>query len=150
MFWNFCRYGNCFKTHIFGETNVFVSNTESAKEILSNDLGKFTKKYIRSIGEVVGSQSLLCASHQNHKLLRSHLLDLFTSNSISHFTTQFDELVVNTLSTWERMDHVFILDEALKVLSSSFPILYERVDSKREWARGVCDRISSKNIRKTS
>ncbi|XP_057531278.1 abscisic acid 8'-hydroxylase 1 isoform X2 [Amaranthus tricolor] len=109
------RYGNCFKTHIFGETNVFVSNTESAKEILSNDLGKFTKKYIRSIGEVVGSQSLLCASHQNHKLLRSHLLDLFTSNSISHFTTQFDELVVNTLSTWERMDHVFILDEALKM-----------------------------------
>ncbi|XP_010673152.1 abscisic acid 8'-hydroxylase 4 isoform X3 [Beta vulgaris subsp. vulgaris] len=109
------RYGNCFKTHIFGETHVFVSSTKAAKEIMSNDLGKFTKKYIRSIGEVVGSESLLCASHQSHKLLRRHLLDLFTSKSITDFTKQFDELVIHTLLTWEYKGHVVILDEALKM-----------------------------------
>ncbi|KAL2892711.1 Abscisic acid 8'-hydroxylase 4 [Bienertia sinuspersici] len=109
------RYGNCFKTHIFGETHVFVSTTESAKEILSNDLGKFTKKYIRSIGEIVGAESLLCASQQSHKQLRRHLLELFTSKTIADFTKQFDELVVNTLSTWESTGHVVILDEAIKM-----------------------------------
>ncbi|KAJ0087315.1 hypothetical protein Patl1_09187 [Pistacia atlantica] len=46
------RYENCFKTNIFGKTNVFVSSTESAKVILNNDLGKFTKGYIRSIAEL--------------------------------------------------------------------------------------------------
>ncbi|XP_021852785.1 abscisic acid 8'-hydroxylase 4 isoform X2 [Spinacia oleracea] len=109
------RYGNCFKTHIFGETHVFVSSTESAKEILSNDLGKFTKKYIRSIGEVIGSESLLCASHKSHKLIRRHLLDLFTSRSNADFTKQFDELVVKSLSKWEYKENVVILDEALKM-----------------------------------
>lgn len=109
------RYGSCFKTHIFGETHVFVSSTDSAKEILSNDLGKFTKKYIRTIGEIIGSESLLCASHQSHKQLRRHFLDLFTSNPITVFTKQFDQLVVNSLSTWEHKGNVVILDEALKL-----------------------------------
>ncbi|CAO2836198.1 unnamed protein product [Amaranthus hypochondriacus] len=126
------RYGKCFKTHILGETNVFVSDTKSAKEILSNDLGKFTKKYMRSIGEVIGSQSLLCASHQNHNLLRSHLLDLFTSNSISQFTTQFDELVVNTLSTWERREHVFILHESLKMTLKAMCKMLLSLEAKNE------------------
>ncbi|XP_021759946.1 abscisic acid 8'-hydroxylase 3-like [Chenopodium quinoa] len=109
------RYGNCFKTHIFGETHVFVASTESAKEILSNDLGKFTKKYIRSIGEVIGSESLLCASHQTHKLIRRHLLDLFNSNSIADFTKQFDQLVVDSLNSWKNTGNVIILDQALKI-----------------------------------
>lgn len=101
---------------------MFVSSTESAKEILSNDLGKFTKKYIRSIGEVIGSESLLCASHKSHKLIRRHLLDLFTSRSNADFTKQFDELVVKSLSKWEYKENVVILDEALKVWSTSFSI----------------------------
>ncbi|KAK9749047.1 hypothetical protein RND81_02G099000 [Saponaria officinalis] len=105
-------YGKCFKTHIFGETHVFVSSTKAAKEILSNDLGKFTKKYIRSIGEVIGSQSVLCASRQTHKLIRRQLLDLFSSNSISEFTNQFDPIVVSTISNWAYMPKVLVLDEA--------------------------------------
>ncbi|XWS24396.1 hypothetical protein CRYUN_Cryun28dG0098300 [Craigia yunnanensis] len=39
------RYGNCFTTNIFGETHVFVSSTESAKAILNNELGRFTKRW---------------------------------------------------------------------------------------------------------
>lgn len=109
------RYGNCFKTHIFGETHIFVSSTESAKEILSNDLGKFTKRYIRSIGEVVGAESLLCASYQSHKHIRGRLLDLFSSTSISEFTKQFDQLVINTIASWKSRRKVVILDEALEI-----------------------------------
>ncbi|XP_048495596.1 abscisic acid 8'-hydroxylase 2 isoform X2 [Beta vulgaris subsp. vulgaris] len=125
------RYGNCFKTHIFGETHVFVSSTKAAKEIMSNDLGKFTKKYIRSIGEVVGSESLLCASHQSHKLLRRHLLDLFTSKSITDFTKQFDELVIHTLLTWEYKGHVVILDEALKARKRIMDMLGKIIQERR-------------------
>ncbi|KAL9358026.1 hypothetical protein Peur_051279 [Populus x canadensis] len=39
------RYGNCFKTTIFGVTQVFVPSTESAKTtILHDNSGKFTKR----------------------------------------------------------------------------------------------------------
>lgn len=109
------RYGNCFRTNIFGETHVFVSSTESAKAILNNDSGKFTKRYIKSIAELVGYQSLLCASHQHHKLIRSRLSNLFTSGSQSLFLKQFDELVVENLRSWEHRPTVVVLDEAFKV-----------------------------------
>ncbi|WRX29971.1 Cytochrome P450 - like 10, partial [Theobroma cacao] len=109
------RYGNCFKTSIFGETHVFVSSTSSAKAILNNDSGRFTKGYIKSIAELVGNQSLLCASQQHHKLLRGRLVNLFSTNSISRLVKQFDELIVHTLSGWEDGGTVIVLDEALQI-----------------------------------
>ncbi|XWS14545.1 hypothetical protein CRYUN_Cryun35bG0019100 [Craigia yunnanensis] len=109
------RYGHCFKTNIFGETHVFVSSTESAKAILNNDMGRFTKRYIKSVAELVGSQSLLCASPKHHKLLRGRLINLFSTNSISLLVKQFDELIVNALGTWEDGGTVIVLDEALKI-----------------------------------
>ncbi|PKI49866.1 hypothetical protein CRG98_029751 [Punica granatum] len=109
------RYGNCFKTNIFGITQVFLSSTASAKMILNNESGKFTKRYIRSIAELVGDHSILCASQQHHKLLRTCLGNLFSTASLSKFTRQFDESVVQSLEGWGDGDIVIILNEALEI-----------------------------------
>ena len=92
-----------------------MSSTESAKAILNNEMGRFTKRYIKSIAELVGNQSLLCASPHHHKLLRGRLINLFSTNSISLLVKQFDELIVNALGTWEDGGTVIVLNEALKV-----------------------------------
>lgn len=110
------RYGKCFRTNIFGETHVFVSRTESAKTILNNDLGMFTKRYIKSIAQLVGYQSLLCADHQHHKLVRGRLSNLFTTTSLSLFIKQFDQLILENLTAWEHISTVVVLDEALQVI----------------------------------
>lgn len=109
------KYGNCFKTNIFGQTHVFISSTEATKKILNNEGGNFTKRYIKSIANLVGEQSLLCASHHQHKLIRSHLSSLFSTTSLSTMVRQFDELTVNNLSTWHKKSNIIILHEALKV-----------------------------------
>ncbi|OIT34445.1 PREDICTED: abscisic acid 8'-hydroxylase 2 [Nicotiana attenuata] len=109
------KYGNWFKTNIFGQTHVFISSTKAAKKILSNEGENFTKRYIKSIAKLVGDQSLLCASHEEHKLIRSHLNTLFTTASLSSMVRQFDELSVNNLSTWHQRSNVTILHEALKI-----------------------------------
>ncbi|KAJ4833705.1 hypothetical protein Tsubulata_018857, partial [Turnera subulata] len=109
------RYGNCFKTNIFGKTHVFVSGTEAAKAILNNETGKFTKSYIKSIAQLVGEKSLLCASHQHHRIIRSRLINMFSSNSISNFIKQFDELVVTSLSSWGDEASLTVLDHALEI-----------------------------------
>ncbi|XP_030527039.1 abscisic acid 8'-hydroxylase 4 [Rhodamnia argentea] len=109
------RYGRCFKTNIFGETHVFVSTATSAKMILNNDSGKFSKRYIRSIAQLVGDQSLLCASHQQHRHIRGHLSNFFSTCSLSAFIQQFDELIVKSLLGWEHRGTVVVLDEALKI-----------------------------------
>lgn len=101
---------------------MFVSSTESAKVILNNDLGKFTKKYIKPIAELVGDQSLLCASPQQHKLIRSRFNNLFSSSSMSLLIKQFDELIMETLQDWEHTgtETVVVLNEALKVGKRKF------------------------------
>jgi cytochrome P450 family 26 subfamily A len=110
-----CRYGNCFKTKLFGETHVFISSKESAKVILRNEGGKFSKKYMKSISEILGPDSLLCAAEQHHKLIRSHLFSLFSAHSLSSFVQLFDQLVIETTSTWTCGSLLIIQDEALKV-----------------------------------
>ncbi|XP_021831531.1 abscisic acid 8'-hydroxylase 3 isoform X2 [Prunus avium] len=126
------RHGNCFRTNIFGETDVFVSSTESAKAILNNDSGKFSKRYIRSIGELVGNQSLLCASHQHHKLIRSQLTNLFSTSSLSVFIKQFDQLTVDSLGGWEHRSTVVIQDEALKITCKAMCKMLISVESGYE------------------
>ncbi|PRQ27078.1 putative 3-epi-6-deoxocathasterone 23-monooxygenase [Rosa chinensis] len=126
------RYGKCFKTNIFGGTHVFVSSTKSAKVILNNDSGKFGKRYIKSIAELVGNQSLLCASHQHHKLLRGQLGSLFSTNSLSVFIKQFDQLIVEALKGWEHQSTVVIQDEALKITCKAMCKMLLSVESGYE------------------
>ncbi|XP_012072012.2 abscisic acid 8'-hydroxylase 1 [Jatropha curcas] len=126
------RYGNCFKTSIFGQTHVFVSSTGSAKTILNNESGKFTKRYIKSIAELVGDQSLLCASHLHHKLLRSRLINLFSTSFLSVFIKQFDELIVKSLDTWENEATVTVLDQALKITFKAMCKMLMRMEDEEE------------------
>ena len=52
-------------------------------------------------------------------MIRSHLANLFSTNSISMFIKQFDKLMVETLSGWEHGISVVIHDEALKVFDKN-------------------------------
>ncbi|KAJ1378882.1 Cytochrome P450 [Sesbania bispinosa] len=113
------RYGNCFKTKLFGETHVFISSTESAKTILNKEGegegGKFSKRYIKSIAELLGPDSLLCAPQQHHKFIRGRLFTLFSTDSLSSFVQMFDALVLQSMTTWTCGSVVIIQDEALKL-----------------------------------
>ncbi|XP_020268316.1 abscisic acid 8'-hydroxylase 2 [Asparagus officinalis] len=108
-------YGNCFKTNIFGETHVFVSSIESAKAILGNESFDFSKRYMRSIAELLGGQSLLCASHEHHRLIRRRISNLFTLDSMISTIRIFDELTVKTFASWKEKESVSVLNDALKI-----------------------------------
>lgn len=109
------RYGSCFKTSIFGSTHVFISSTEAAKLMLSGESLDFSKRYIRSIAELLGDQSLLCASKETHKLVRHRISNLFTSDSFSSSINFFDELTLKTMAQWEQRKSALVLDDAMKV-----------------------------------
>ncbi|KAM1012446.1 hypothetical protein ACFX13_043290 [Malus domestica] len=126
------RHGNCFRTNIFGETHVFVSSTDSAKAVLNNDLGRFSKRYMKTIAALVGNQSLLCASHQHHKLIRGQLSNLFSTNSLSVFIKQFDELIVDAMRGWEHRSCVVIQDEAVKITCKAMCKMLISVESGYE------------------
>jgi len=114
ILFGFYRYGKCFKTKLFRETHVFISGTESAKVILNNE-EKFSKKYMKSIAELVGRDSLLCAAHQHHKLIRGSLFSLFSTQSLSSFVELFDSLLLEATSSWKCGSVIVIQDETIKV-----------------------------------
>jgi cytochrome P450 family 26 subfamily A len=128
------QYGNCFKTKLFGETHVFISSKESAKVILRNEGGKFSKKYMKSISEILGPDSLLCAAEQHHKLIRSHLFSLFSAHSLSSFVQLFDQLVIETTSTWTCGSLLIIQDEALKLACKAMCKMLISIESGHELA----------------
>ncbi|KAJ4879522.1 hypothetical protein Rs2_36576 [Raphanus sativus] len=109
------RYGSCFRTSLFGEAHVFLSTTESARAVLNNESGMFTKRYIKSIAALVGDRSLLCASQHHHKILRSHFINLFSKKSTALMVRNFDELVVDALSGWEHRGTVVLLTDLLQI-----------------------------------
>ncbi|KAH9662731.1 cytochrome P450 family 722 subfamily A polypeptide 1 [Citrus sinensis] len=127
------KYGDCFRTNIFATTNVFFSSTGAAKIILNNEGENFTKRYIKSVGEIVGDNSVLCASTQRHKLIRSRLANLFSLSSLSIFTKQFDQLVLENLSDWEhKAATVVVLREALKVTFKAMCKILLSLESGKE------------------
>ncbi|KAL1217682.1 Cytochrome P450 90A4 [Cardamine amara subsp. amara] len=109
------RYGSCFRTRLFGEIHVFLSTTESARAVLNNDSGMFTKRYIKSIAELVGDRRRLCASQHHHKILRSCLINLFSKRSTPLMVRHFDELVVDALTGWEHRGTVVLLTDLLQI-----------------------------------
>ncbi|QCE03784.1 Cytochrome P450 [Vigna unguiculata] len=107
-------YGNCFKTKLFQKMHAFISGTESAKVILNNE-EKFSKKYMKSIVELVGHDNLLCAAHQHHKLICSSLCFLCSRPS---FVELFDSLLLKATSSWKCGSVLVIQDETLKLLGN--------------------------------
>ncbi|KAF7829643.1 abscisic acid 8'-hydroxylase 4 [Senna tora] len=123
------RYGKWFKTKILGETHVFMSSMESGRAILNNEVGKFSKRYIKSIAELVGPHSLLSASPRHHKFIRGRLFPLFSTTSLSPFVQHFDQLVVQAMSAWPRHDFVVIQHQALMLTCKAMCKMLIGIDS---------------------
>ncbi|KAF3498063.1 hypothetical protein DY000_02055126 [Brassica cretica] len=125
------RYGSCFRTSLFGETHVFLSTTESARAVLNNESGMFTKRYIKSIAALVGDRSLLCASQHHHKILRSRFINLFSKKSTALMVRHFDELVVDALSGWEHRGTVVLLTDLLQARGRVMEVLEKIIRERR-------------------
>ncbi|KAK1298676.1 Cytochrome P450 90D2 [Acorus calamus] len=136
------RYGNCFRTRIFGETHVFVSSTGSAKAVMASDSVGFEKRYMRSIAELLGEQSLLCMSGELHDVLRHRLSGLFTAESLGSTIKHFDALVVEALKEWKEREAVFVLEEAMKITFNAICkmlISKERVEELEKMRKDVAE-----------
>ncbi|XP_058092006.1 abscisic acid 8'-hydroxylase 1-like [Magnolia sinica] len=109
-------HGNWFKTRIFGKTHIFVPSPEGAKKIFSNDFVLFNKGYVKSMGDAVGKNSLLCVPQESHKRIRRLLSDPFSMNSLSKFVRKFDKMVFERLRKAEETGKSFrVLDFSMKV-----------------------------------
>ncbi|RRT52912.1 hypothetical protein B296_00026993, partial [Ensete ventricosum] len=96
---------------LIGETPAFLAANHSGRGVYD-----FVRaRHLRSITELVGDQSLLCASHEQHKFIRRHISCLFKLDSMDSTIKKFDELVIHTLRGWEEKETVLVLRDAMKI-----------------------------------
>jgi cytochrome P450 len=116
------RYGPpCFRTSLFGRTHVFVSSPDAARALLAAaDSAAFSKRYVRTVADLLGEHSLLCASHERHRSLRRALAPLFfNAQTTASLAASFDALTVQAISGWSfspsSSSVVVVLDAALGI-----------------------------------
>lgn len=94
------RFGEVFKTRLFGKTHVFIPGPEVAKVVFRGEFSQFAKSYIKSMHDAVGDQSLLCVKQQSHGNLRHLLSDLFSTDSLAKSLERMDKLFFVTIRQW--------------------------------------------------
>lgn len=113
---NIIRYGQWFKTRIFGKIHVFLPSVEAAKTVFTNDFVLFNKGYVKSMGDAVGKKSLLCVPREAHGRIRRLLSDPFSMNSLSKFVQKFDSMLSGRLEKLENSGKSFrVLEFSMKV-----------------------------------
>ncbi|CAN6327070.1 unnamed protein product, partial [Urochloa humidicola] len=111
----------CFRAPLFGSTHVFVSSPSAARSLLAAEPAGFSKRYVRTVAELLGEHSLLCAaSHAAHRSLRRAVAPLFAAPSASTFAAAFDGLTRRIMRDWSAGAGdggavVVVLDAALGV-----------------------------------
>ncbi|XP_066335471.1 abscisic acid 8'-hydroxylase 4-like isoform X1 [Miscanthus floridulus] len=113
------RYGPpCFRTALFGATHVFVSSPDAARSLLAADhAAGFSKRYVRTVADLLGEHSLLCASHAAHRALRRAVAPLFNAQATASLAANFDALTRRLIKRhWTTTTStVVVLDAALDI-----------------------------------
>ncbi|KAF8726939.1 hypothetical protein HU200_019425 [Digitaria exilis] len=114
------RHGGLgFRTALFGRTHVFVSSPGAARSLLAAEPAGFSKRYVRTVADLLGDHSLLSASHAAHRSLRRAVAPLFSNaRSTSSFASAFDSLTRRLMLDWSSSGcggAVVVLDAALGV-----------------------------------
>eukprot|EP01018_Ginkgo_biloba_P033548 Gb_18760 [translate_table: standard] len=108
------RYGNVFRTHVFGKPTIFSTDPEVNKFILQNEGKLFVTSYPSSIANLMGKQSLLLMRGNLHKRLHSLTMSFANSSVLKdHLMFDIERLVCLNLDAWK--DRVHLQDETKKI-----------------------------------
>lgn len=108
------RYGKVFKTSVLGRFTVFMTGREAAKILLSGKDGMVSLNLFYTGKQVLGPQSLLTTSGEEHKRLRRLIADPLSVDALKKYFQFIDDLAIRTLEGWTGRT-VFVLEEASTV-----------------------------------
>ncbi|XP_039132568.1 LOW QUALITY PROTEIN: abscisic acid 8'-hydroxylase 3-like [Dioscorea cayenensis subsp. rotundata] len=115
------RYGKVFKTSVLGRFTVFMTGRDAAKILLSGKDGMVSLNLFYTGKQVLGPQSLLTTSGEEHKRLRRLIADPLSVDALKKYFQFIDDLAIRTLEGWTGRT-VFVLEEAstftLKVIGN--------------------------------
>lgn len=97
-----CRYGNLFKTHIFGHPTVISIDPEANRYILLNEGKGIVPGYPLAMRNIIGSKNIAAVHGSTHKYIRGSLLSLIGPPVVKdHLLQDVDRLMRSFLHNWD-------------------------------------------------
>ncbi|GAB4848049.1 hypothetical protein Ancab_002710 [Ancistrocladus abbreviatus] len=110
------KYGKVFKSHLFGSPAIVSCDHELNQFILQNEEKLFMGSYPKTLHGIVGNLSVLTASGDLHKKLRSHVVRFAAKYRTPEYLNCIEELSISMMESWKGQDQIFFHNEARKFL----------------------------------
>ncbi|KAK7823080.1 cytochrome p450 90a1 [Quercus suber] len=107
------RYGRIFKSHLFGSPTIVSCDHEFNLFILQNEEKLFQVSYPKSMQGILGKYSLIIATGEIHKKLRSFAVSFIgTSKSTPEFFHLAENMSISMMDSWKSCKPVSFYKEA--------------------------------------
>ncbi|KAL1073198.1 hypothetical protein V6Z11_D11G205200 [Gossypium hirsutum] len=111
----FFRYGNIYKSNLFGEKTIVSADAGLNKFILQNEGRLFECSYPRSIGGILGKWSMLVLVGDMHRDMRIISLNFLSNARLrTHLLREVEKHTLLVLNTWKEKCIFSAQDEAKK------------------------------------
>ncbi|KAJ7526164.1 hypothetical protein O6H91_17G085000 [Diphasiastrum complanatum] len=96
------KYGEVFKSHIFGSPTVVSVSAEVNKFVLQNEGKLFQANYPKSLTDMLGKYNMFALDGSMHKRMRGMALGFLNTGMLKdHLLDDVEDYVAANLSTWK-------------------------------------------------
>jgi len=120
----FQRYGDIFKTRLFGQPTIFIKGTEANRFILTKENQNFVINWPASTRLLLGQNSLALQMGELHQKRRKLLAQAFMPRALSGYIAAMESITQRYLERWQAQGQLtwypelrnYTLDVACKLL----------------------------------
>lgn len=118
------KYGNIFKTNLFGSPTIMMLGAEANRYLFSEENQNFAIKWLESVAILLGSASLSTQTGSIHQTRRKLLSQAFQPRALASYLPAMSEISYRYFKKWETFDQLtwypqlrqYTLDIACKLL----------------------------------
>ena len=97
------KYGNVFKTHIFGRPTAIMLGAEANRFILTNEHKYFAATWPKSTRILLGANSLAVGTGNFHTSRRKLMYQAFQPRALASYLPVIEAITANYLERWQQM-----------------------------------------------
>jgi retinoid hydroxylase len=98
------RYGNIFKTHLFGFPTVVFIGADTARFLFANEGTKFEMTNTFNFERLLGINSIGVKTGAAHQTMRKYLYQAFAPRALADYSTVMENMTHRYLKHWEKME----------------------------------------------
>ncbi|XP_068161889.1 cytochrome P450 26A1 [Antennarius striatus] len=110
------RYGNIYRTHLFGSPTVRVTGAENVRQILLGEHKLVSVRWPASVRAILGADTLSNVHGEQHKTKKRAILRAFSREALESYIPVIQEEVGAAVQQWLLRDGVLVYVEVKRLM----------------------------------